>query len=139
EKEQPLVFHCSGERGYLGFGGEHAHPLYGAAALEQGEGGWLLLSSSGATDFQPPAGARVAGVTSMRGMFSLGLLTVGPDPRQIVVAGTGSHHPLPRAAAEIAHAATNPIAAQVAYVTVHGEVVVYSLDHHAVIYRVAPE
>jgi hypothetical protein len=138
-KEQPLVFHCGGQHGFLGYGGAHCHPLYGGAALEQGEGRWLLISSAGATDFQAPAGARVAGVTSMRGISSVALLTIGPDPRQVTVVGPGGLHPLPRASAEVAHATANPIAAQLAYVTLRGEVVVYSLAHQAVIYRVGPE
>ena len=67
-----------------------------------------------------------------------GLLLLEGDSRALLLASRGGTRRLPAASAEIRHAAACPGAPWIAWVTVHGELTVYSLDHDAVLLRRVP-
>ena len=94
-----------------------------------------MLSSRGRPFLTPFTGTRVLGVARDAQRGEPGLLLLDEDRRTLLLAGLSWTRKLPPAAAEIAHAAASAAAPHVAYTTVTGEVVVYSLDHDAPLVR----
>jgi len=70
--------------------------------------------------------------------YSPGLVVLEDDKRTISLLGRNWSHVLPRAASEIEHVSVSPAAPHIAYSTVQGEVVVYSVEHEALLLNLAP-
>lgn len=126
-----------GAPAFFGFGGHLAHPEHGLVAVAQRGGAWEVYGRS-RTWLVPFEGMRVVGVARNRERNEAGLLLLEGDGRALLLASRGGTRRLPAAAAEIRHAAACPGAPWVAWVTVHGELTVYSLDHDAVLLRRVP-
>ncbi len=127
-----------GAPAFFGFGGRLTHPDHGLVAVAQRGGAWEIFSRGGGTYLVPFAGTRVVGVARDRERGEPGLLLLDEDGRSLVIAGLSWTRRLPTGSAPIRHAATCAGAPWVAWVTVHGEVTVYSLDHDAVLLRRVP-
>jgi hypothetical protein len=129
----------AGRRACSGFGGTMANQNWGLTGLELADGTWCVESGQAVWQFTPPAGTEVFGVTGpLKHGESPGIIVLEADRRTISVLGLNWSHQLPEASAEIEQTAVSTVAAQIAYATVHGEVVVYSLPHTAVLYRLTP-
>ncbi len=127
-----------GAPAFFGFGGRLTHPDHGLVAVAQRGGAWEIFSRGGGTFLVPFAGTRVVGVARDRERGEPGLLLLDEDGRSLVIAGLSWTRRLPTGSAPIRHAATCAGAPWVAWVTVHGELTVYSLDHDAVLLRRVP-
>jgi len=129
----------AGRRACSGFGGAAANPHWGLSGLEYGDGSWCVESGETVWQFNPPVGTEVFGVIGpLRYGESPALVVLDADRRTISVLGLNWTHRLPEASTEIRHTAVSTVAAQIAYSTVQGEVVVYSLPHTAILYRLTP-
>jgi hypothetical protein len=127
-----------GAPAFFGYGGRLTHPEHGLVAVAQKGGAWEIFSRGGGSFLVPFDGTRVLGVARDRERGEPGLLLLEEDGRSLVLAGLSWTRKLPVGAAPIRHAVACPGAPWVAWVTVHGEVTVYSLDHDAVLFRLVP-
>jgi hypothetical protein len=135
----PLPDAADGAPAFFGFGGRVAHPEHGLVAVGNRDGSWSVLSLRGHLLLSPFAGTRVMGVAADPQRHEPGLVIVEEDGRTLALAGLSWTRRLPPASAEIRHAAASSTAPYVAWTTIHGEVVVYSLAHDAVLFRRVPE
>jgi hypothetical protein len=126
-----------GAPAFFGFGGHLGHPEHGLVAVAQQGGAWEIYGRNRAW-LVPFEGTRVVGVARNRERHETGLLLLEGDGRALLLASLGGTRRLPAASAEIRHAAACPGAPWIAWVTVHGELTVYSLDHDAVLLRRVP-
>lgn len=127
-----------GAAAFFGFGGGRlAHPEHGLVAVAQRGGAWEIYGR-GRTWLTPFEGTRVVGVARDRERHEAGLLLLEEDGRTLHLAGLNWTRRIPTGSAEIRHAAACPGAPWIAWVTVHGELTVYSLDHDAVLLRRVP-
>ncbi|HWM91341.1 MAG TPA: hypothetical protein VN493_11290 [Thermoanaerobaculia bacterium] len=126
-----------GAPAFFGFGGRLAHPEHGLVAVAQRGGAWEIYGR-GRTWLVPFEGTRVLGVARDRERNEAGLLLLEEDSRTLLLAGLHWTRKLPTGSAEIRHAAACPGAPWIAWVTVHGELTVYSMDHDAVLLRRVP-
>jgi hypothetical protein len=126
-----------GAPAFFGFGGHLGHPEHGLVAVAQQGGSWEIYGRNRSW-LVPFEGTRVVGVARNRERHEPGLLLLEGDGRALLLASRGGTRRLPAASAEIRHAAACPGAPWIAWVTVHGELTVYSLDHDAVLLRRVP-
>jgi hypothetical protein len=126
-----------GAPAFFGFGGHLGHPEHGLVAVAQQGGAWEIYGRNRAW-LVPFEGTRVVGVARNRERHETGLLLLEGDGRALLLASLGGTRRLPAASAEIRHAAACAGAPWIAWVTVHGELTVYSLDHDAVLLRRVP-
>ncbi len=127
-----------GAPAFFGFGGRLTHPEHGLVAVAQRGGAWEIFSRGGGSFLVPFDGTRVMGVARDRERGEPGLLLLEEDGHTLLLAGLSWTRKLPVGSAPIRHAVACPGAPWVAWVTVHGEVTVYSLDHDAVLFRRVP-
>ena len=137
----PLGDECL--RAFFGYGGPLAHPRYGLLILESSAGQWTVLHARGRSSFVAPSGTTVVGVAASQdgedGRTGPALVVLESDERTLSLLAQTWSHSLPPASADIAHAAVSSMSPHVAYSTVRGEVVIYSLVHQAVVYRMTGE
>lgn len=126
-----------GAPAFFGFAGQIGHPEHGLVAVAQKGGGWEIYGRQ-RTFLTPFQGTRVVGAARDRARNEPGLLLLEEKGRTILFAGLHWTRRLPAATAEIRHVAVSPGAPWVAWVTVLGELTVYSLDHDTVLFRRAP-
>ena len=110
-------------------------PGWGPVAVHQQGGDWAILQ-----DGQPPtlerADAPVVGLDVERGGIPR-LITLEGERR--LAWGHGAYrHQLPPTESAIVEVAVSPDEPRLAWLTADGEVVVYSLSHHAVLMRLVP-
>jgi hypothetical protein len=127
-----------GAPAFFGFGGRLTHPEHGLVAVAQKGGAWEIFSRGGASFLVPFDGTRVLGVARDRDRGEPGLLLLEEDGRSLLLAGLSWTRRLPIGVSPIRHAVACAGAPWIAWVTVHGEVTVYSLDHDAVLFRRVP-
>lgn len=122
---------------FFGFGGHLGHPEHGLVAVAQRGGAWEIYGRT-QTWLVPFEGTRVVGVARDKERDEPGLVLLEGDGRALLLAGRRGTRRLPTASAEIRHAAVCPGSPWIAWVTAHGELTVYSLDHDAVLLRRVP-
>ena len=134
----------SGLNAYFGNGASLAEPTFSFTAVEETTGQWTVHLLEGKLVLRIPAEDKVVGVVATWGPgipghngtgFEPGLIMLQKDQRQILVAGRNWTQTVPRASSEIVQITASPYRPDVAYLTVQGELVVYSLQHKAVLYR----
>jgi hypothetical protein len=115
------------------------HAEAGLLALRHRPGTWQLLLSQGSVRLSVPAGSRVVGVgVNRERVEEPGLLLLGPDARGFhFLCATGSSL-VARASGDVVHAAASHGMPLFAWLTAKGELVVWSLQHDAPIFRAAP-
>lgn len=116
------------------------HPEFGLLALEQTEFQWLVISVKGEKDLVKPYGAKVFGVMiDERSVAEPGLLALEDDLQTVSLNGRNWRKEILRGHARIEHMALCQREPYIAYSTVDGEIVIYSMHHRADLCRYRPE
>ncbi|MDY7230030.1 hypothetical protein [Hyalangium rubrum] len=127
-------------KAYFGHVHGFGHPEAGLLALRHQPGTWQVLMAQGNVQLSVPVGSRVVGV----GINSYpkkepGLLLLGPDRRGFMLLSPSGVRTVTRAAQDVVHAEASHGQPLLAWLTVKGELVVWSFQHETAIYRAAPE
>ncbi|MBN1205160.1 MAG: hypothetical protein JXB05_09575 [Myxococcaceae bacterium] len=116
------------------------HPEAGLLAQRQSPGIWKVLLAEGEVQLHVPEGSRVVGVAvSFPDAQEAGLMLLGRDRRDFQLLCASGRQRVARAEDEVAHVAVSHGLSVLAWLTVKGELVVWSLERQAVLYRAAPE
>jgi hypothetical protein len=127
-------------RAFFGPSSRHAHPEFGLLALEQSESQWVVISEKGQTDLVKPDGAKVIGVLAdERTGSEPGLLALEDNRQTVTLNGRNWRKEITHAHAPVEHMTLSQRAPYIAYSTVAGEIVVYSVRHGADLCRYLPE
>lgn len=127
-------------RAFFGPPAKSAHPEFGILALEQTEFQWIVISERGQKVLVKPSGAKVAGVlVDERTGTEPGLLALEDDRQTVTLNGRNWRKELFRAHAPVEHIALSQRAPNIAYSTVNGEIVIYSVRWGADVCRYLPE
>ena len=118
-------------RAFFGPPSRLAHPEFGLLALEQSEFHWVVLSTQGQRDLVKPNGAKVVGVLVDERIGEPGLLALEDDRQTVTLNGRIWRREIFRAHAPVEHITVSPQAPYIAYSTVDGEIVMYSIHHRA--------
>lgn len=138
--DRATTFEGKALRAFFGPQSAHGHPQYGLLALEQSEFQWLVICSSERKELVKPYGAKVFGVlVDDRGARGDGLLALEDDLQTISLNGSNWRNEILRAHAPVKHIALSQRAPHIAYSTVDGEIVIYSVPHRADLCRYLPE
>ncbi|HYH98916.1 hypothetical protein [Hyalangium sp.] len=124
---------------YFGYSQSLGHAEGGLLALRHRPGAWQVLLEKGSVQLHPPVDSQVVGVgVSYKDLQEPGLLLLGPDRRGFTLLGAHAAHPVARASEGVVHAAASHGLPVIAWLTVKGELVVWSLHQEAALYRAAP-
>src|SRR6185369_2953978 len=138
--DRATTFEGRAHRAYFGPSLRLGHPQYGLLALEQSEFQWLVIGSSQRKELVKPYGAKVFGVlVDERGVVEPGLLALEDDLQTVSLNGSNWRKEILRAHAPIKHIALSQRAPYIAYSTVDGLIVIYSVHHRADLCRYLPE
>jgi hypothetical protein len=124
---------------YFGFGGAAAHADFGLLAVSHDTNSFHVWHARGSSRLVAPVGMRVAGVVLNPRRREPGLVAIDEDGRTLLLVGQTWTRPLQKAITEIRHVAVSPTVPVIAYSTVHGELVIFSLENDVVLYRSAVE
>ncbi len=119
----------------------HVHPDFGLLALEQSESQWLVIDGQGQHVLVKPAGTTVFGVLADedRSHRDAGLLSLEDDRQTVTLDGHKWRKEIFRAHAPVEHIALSYRMPFIAYSTVDGEIVIYSVRHGKDLCRYLPE
>jgi len=127
-------------RAFFGPPSNLADPEFGLLALEQPDLQWIVISDQGQKVQAKPSGAKVVGVlVDERSVGRPGLLTLEDDLLTVTLDGSNWRQELFRAHAPVEHITLCQRAPYIAYSTVEGEIVIYSVQHRADLCRYVPE
>ncbi len=120
-------------RAFFGPPSKFSHPEYGLLALEQTEFQWLVIYGAGEKVLVKPHNAEVIGVfvEERKGDDEPGLLALEDDRQTITLNGRNWRKEIFRAHAPVEHITLSQRLPYIAYSTVDGEIVVYSVQHRA--------
>lgn len=125
---------------YFGPPSKLAGPKFGLLALQETEFQWLVISGEGQKIVVTPASARVFGVLGDdRGGTEPGLLALEDNFQTVTLNGRNWRREILHAHARVEHIALCQRAPYIAYSTVDGEIVIYSVLHKADLCRYLPE
>ena len=126
---------------YFGYSQSIGHEDGGLLAMRHRPGTWQVLLEGGNVQLNEPAGSQAVGVgiLSREGQQQPGVLLLGPDRRSFSLASAHGMYPVTRASEEVVHAAASQGLPVLAWLTVKGELVVWSLLLEQALYRAAPE
>jgi len=117
-----------------------AHPEFGLLALELTEFHWLVIYAKGQKFLAKPDGAKVFGVLADERFASEpGLLSLENNLQTVTLNGRNWRKEIFHAHAPVEHIALCQRAPYIAYSTVDGEIVIYSVRHGADVCRYLPE
>ena len=109
-----------------------AYSEFGLLALEQTESRWVVISDGGQKVLAKPHGAKVFGVLiDVRNNMEPGLLVLEDDLRTVTLNGNNWRKEILYAHAPVEHIALCQRETYIAYSTVEGEIVIYSVWHRA--------
>lgn len=138
--DRATTFEGKALRAFFGPPSGSAHPQYGLLALEQTEFQWLVIDAGQRKDLVKPYGAQVFGVLAdERSGIGPGLLALEDDLQTVSLNGSNWRKEILRAHAPIKHIAVSQRAPYIAYSTVDGEIVIYSVHRRADLCRYLPE
>jgi hypothetical protein len=127
-------------KAYFGHSHSLGHAEAGLLALRLQAGTWQVVLASGSVHVDVPAGSRVVGVgVNHQSEQDPGLLLLDSDRRRFLLASLSRAYMVARAAEDVTHAAASHGLPVLAWLTVKGELVVWSLEQETVLYRAAPE
>jgi len=116
------------------------HPEGGLIAVRHRPNAWQVLLERDHLQLNVPAGSQVVGVAVSHGeVQEPGLVLLGSDRRTFTLLGTHGTHSVARAPDEVVHAAVSHGLPVLAWLTVKGELVVWSFSQRQALYRAAPE
>lgn len=125
---------------YFGPPSKLAGPKFGLLALQETEFQWLVISGEGQKVVVTPASARVFGVLADdSGGAEPGLLALEDNFQTVTLNGRNWRREILHAHAPVEHIALCQRAPYIAYSTVDGEIVIYSVLHRADLCRYLPE
>jgi len=135
-----IPFEGEARQAFFGPPSSVAHEKFGLLAIEQNEFQWAIVTAKGESILARPNGARVVGVLAERAPGSEpGLLALENDQRTITLNGRNWRKKVLEANGPIDRVAVSQTAPYIAYSTVNGEIVVYSLTHNADLCRYLTE
>lgn len=138
--DRATTFEGKALRAFFGSASAVNHPQYGLLALEQTEFQWLVITHNERIDLVKPYGAKVFGVfVDDRLDAKVGLLALEDDLQTISLNGRNCRRQMLRTHAPVEHIALCQRFPYIAYSTVTGEIVIYSLHHRADLCRYLPE
>jgi hypothetical protein len=115
---------------------EIPHSEFGLLALEQAESQWVVITDTTQKALVKPKRAKVIGVlVEDRFDAEPGLLALEDDLRSVTLNGLNGRKEIYHAHARVEHIAVSQRAPYIAYSTVDGEVVIYSVRHEADVCR----
>ncbi|BDI29532.1 hypothetical protein CCAX7_15830 [Capsulimonas corticalis] len=123
---------------FMGYASALGNERYGLVAAYKGDGYWSVLTNSAELSLKAIPECRVVGVIATRRYQTPALVLLEPGARRLRVLGASWSHVLPIADAPIEHVTVSHAAPIIAYSTTNGEVIIYSLEHEAILYRLAP-
>jgi hypothetical protein len=126
---------------YFGYAQSLGHAEAGLLAIRHQPGTWHILLSQGHVPLNIPVGSRVVG-TAVRYLPSgeePGVLLLGSDRRGFFLLTASGLHTVTRSPEDVVHAAASHGLPVLAWLTVKGELVVWSFPQAAALYRAAPE
>jgi hypothetical protein len=116
------------------------HPEFRLIALEQTEVQWLVIGGQEESVLMKPGGAKVFGVLGdPANAIEPGLLALENDRRTVTLNGQNWRREILHAHAPVEHITLSQRAPHIAYSTVDGEIVIYSVHHHADLCRYVRE
>ena len=116
------------------------HPEGGLLALRHRPGTWQVLLAKSNLPLNVPVGSRVVGVATLsNNVQEPALVLLGPDKRTFTLLGSHETQVVARAADEVVHAAASHGMPVLTWLTVKGELLVWSLPQQVALYRAAPE
>jgi hypothetical protein len=116
------------------------HPEAGLLALRHRPGIWQVLLAHGNVQLAVPVGSRVLGVgVNYQPSEEPGLLLLGPDRRSFMLLTASGSRTVTRSSEDVVQAVASHGLPLLAWLTVKGELVVWSFQHLDAIYRAAPE
>ena len=126
-------------RAFFGPPTKFSHPEFGLLALEQSEFEWVVISDKGQKVLVKPSGAKVVGVLiDLHGPAEPGLLALEENRQTVTLNGRNWRKEILRAHAPVEHIALCQREPYIAYSTVDGEIVIYSVQHRADLCRYLP-
>ena len=125
-------------RAFFGPPSKISHPEFGLIALEQTEFQWLVISEKGQKVLIKPNKAKVVGVLAEDSFAEPGLLALEDNLQNVTLNGRNWRKEIFRAHAPIEHIAVSQRMPYIAYSTINGEIVVYSVQHRADLCRYLP-
>jgi hypothetical protein len=139
-----LPFEESPTKAFFGYGALLTHQTFGFLAIEKNEYTWVIISAEGESSHPRPEGTKVVGVSFItpqnnRRKIEPALILLEDDKRTLSLRGITQSERFHTASAPIEHITTSTTAPYVAYSTVDGEVVVYSLLSKAKLCNFVPE
>lgn len=138
--DRATTFEGKALRAFFGPQSALGHPQYGLIALEQTEFQWLVIDQSERKDLVKPHSAKVFGVLAdERSGRGPGLLALEDNFRTVTLNGRNWRKEILEAHAPVEHIALCQRAPYIAYSTVDGEIVIYSVRHSADLCRYLPE
>lgn len=115
------------------------HPDAGLFAMRHRPGTWRVLLAHGHVDLNVPVGSRVVGVSVLpHPVPEPALLLLGEDRRTFSLMGASETRTLLSASDSVAQVVVSHGLPAFAWLTVKGEVVVWSLSHSTLLYRALP-
>lgn len=115
------------------------HEEAGLIALRRRPGTWQVLLARENVQFSVPVGSRVIGVgVGSQSSREPGLLLLEPDRRTFAFLSSRGSETMAQASDEVAHAAASHGLPVLAWLTVKGELVVWSIHQGQVLFRAAP-
>ena len=120
-------------RAFFGPASRYADAEFGLLALEKTDFQWAVVSRKEIKVLAKPVGAKVFGVLmdDDRGDHDAGLLTLEDDRQTVTLNGRNWRKEIFRAHAAVEHIALCQREPYIAYSTVHGEIVIYSVQHRS--------
>ena len=127
-------------RAFFGPPSALGHPEFGLIAMEQTEFQWVVISNQGQRVLVKPHGAKVFGVLAdERSGNEPGLLSLENDHQTVTLNGRNWRKEIFRTHAPVEHIVLSQRAPHIAYSTVDGEIVIYSIQHAADLCRYLKE
>lgn len=137
-EKRDIPFEGIPTRAFFTHGGSLATNKFGLLALETNFSEWTVISARGDLIIDPPRGANVVGFARHIRKNEPGLLLLEDDRRTLTLYGDRWQQTTLTAPAPISHVAVSHAAPNIAYSTIEGEVIVYSLAYERALCRFLP-
>lgn len=125
---------------FFGYAPGQGHPEGGLIAMRHRPGTWQVLLAKSNALINVPVGSQVVGVALLpKDVPEPALVLLGPDKRTFKLLAAHEAQVVARASDEVVHAAMSHGMPVLTWLTVKGELMVWSLLQQQALYRAAPE
>jgi hypothetical protein len=132
-----IPFEGEARRAFFGPRSSVGHEKFGLLAIEQNEFQWAIVTARGERVLVRPNAAKVVGV--LTDGTEPGLLALESDGRTLALHGRNWRKKILEANSTIDRVSVSQVLPYIAYSTINGEIVVYSLTHRADLCRYQTE